>query len=148
MIKIDRKEAAAFLISGVWNTIFGYGVYAFFVWLLTGVLPAAFMFASIISTVFSITNSFFVLKFFVFKTKGNYLKEYIRCWGVYGAAGLINLALLPVAVWIFNILLLREYLHLSPYLAGLALLGIVVIFSFFGHKNITFCKKENRGEQL
>ena len=142
MIKIDRKEATAFLIAGVWNTIFGYGVYAFFVWLLTGVLPAAFMFASIISTVFSITNSFFIYKFFVFKTKGNYLKEYIRCWAVYGAAGLINLALLPVAVWVFNVLLPQQYLHMSPYIAGLALLFITVIFSFFGHRNITFCKKD------
>ncbi len=134
----DKKEIGRYLAIGAWNTVFGYAVYAFFLWLLTDILPAAYMFASVISTVFSITNSFFMYKFFVFKTKGNYLKEYIKCWAVYGSAGLVNLALLPVAVLIFNFLLPTEYQYTSPYLAGFVLLFITTVFSFIGHKNITF----------
>jgi putative flippase GtrA len=140
LLETNRKEVILYLITGVWNTVFGYGVYAFFVWLLTGKLPAAYMFASVISTFFSVTNSYLSYKVFVFKTKGNYIKEYIKCWAVYGSAGIVNLALLPVAVFCFNTVLPDKYLNLSPYLAGLALLFVTTVFSFLGHKNVTFKK--------
>ena len=65
-----------YLAVGVWNTIFGYGLYVLFVHLFSKVLPHRYLpltvdLASILSTPIGITNSFLCYKFFVFHTTGN-----------------------------------------------------------------------------
>ena len=141
-----------YLIAGAWNTLFGYGAYAIATYLLTGRVPYAYMVASCISTVFAITNAYIGYKFFVFKTKGNYLKEYLRFYVVYGTAGLINLALLPFLVVavrrffgvrsIFLFWIGHHALSLTaasaPYLAGAVLTFGTVIISFVGHRQFSF----------
>src|SRR6185437_13269530 len=75
-----------YLAVGVCNTVFGYGVYAGLTALLTPHVAYAYIWASLIGSVFSITFAFFNYKIFVFKTKGNYLREWSRCIVVYGGA--------------------------------------------------------------
>ena len=77
-------------------------------------------------------------KFFVFKTKGNILNEYLKCWSVYGFASLINIVALPFAVLLSKTLLPLTYKAFAPYVGGLLLTFFTVIISFVGHKNITF----------
>jgi len=85
-----------------------------------------------LSNIISITNAYVGYKIFVFKTEGNYLREYARFYVVYGSAFLLNFALLPLCV---------EILRISPVLAQAGLIFINVIFSYFGHKNFSFRKR-------
>ena len=65
-----------YLLVGIWNTGFGYGLFVLFTYLLSKRWPEyGYIPASLLSSVFSITVAFFGYKLYVFKTKGNYLQE-------------------------------------------------------------------------
>jgi len=134
--QVPGGQLVRYLIVGACNTVFGYGAFAALTYLLTGLIPAAYIAAGAIGSVASITFAFFGYKLFVFRTKGNYLREYLRCFLVYGTGALVNLALLPVLVTGFRYLAVRQ--ALAPYLAGATLTCGTVIFSFFGHKHFSF----------
>ena len=120
----------------MWNTLFSYCVYASFTYILTDVIPYAYMAASVISSIINITVAYFGYKFFVFKTKGNYLREYLRCYVVYGTAAGINLILLPIVVTLLNFVIAKQVY--VPYIAG-AIVNLGTVFvSFFGHQRFSF----------
>jgi putative flippase GtrA len=131
-------QVVRYLIVGVGNTLFGYGLFALFTWLLTGIVPMAYMVACVLGNVVAITVAFLGYKWFVFKTKGNYLREYLRCYVVYGTAMLVNLALLPVLVklaeWVVGP---QAY---APYIAGAVLTAGSVLLSFVGHRHYSFAR--------
>jgi putative flippase GtrA len=133
-------QVVRYLIVGLWNTLFGYGLYALFTWLLTGVMPAPYMLASVLSNVIAVTGAFLCYKWFVFKTKGNYLREYLRCYMVYGTAFLVNLALLPILVYLLDLVVRPQ--TCVPYLAGAILTAGTVVLSFVGHRQFSFAKKD------
>lgn len=133
-----QKQVGLYLIIGIWNTFFGYGIYAFFVWILNEKFPFSYMLAAVLSNIISVTQSFLSYKYIVFKTKGNIWKEYLKCWGVYGSASLINLAFLPILVTVCAIFLPVNYKQMAPYIGGFLLLASTIAISFLGHKNITF----------
>jgi len=129
MKKLIKKheEKIRFLLAGGWNTVFGYFAYATLYYLFSAKIH--YMLLLIVSYVLAITNSYISYKVFVFKTKGNVLKEYIRFYFVYGASLLINLILMPILV---------EICHIHPLIAPILLLVITVIISYIGHKNFSF----------
>jgi len=135
---IPPGQFGRYLIVGVWNTAFGYGTYALFTALLEGHVPAAYLFASLLSSVISITVAFLGYKWFVFKTRGNYLKEWARCLVVYSGTIGLGLVLLPPAV-----LLVEHFTgnsRTAPYLAGALVMGLQVVLNFFGHRSFAFGK--------
>jgi putative flippase GtrA len=83
---IPPGQFGRYLLVGAWNTLFGYGSYALLTAILTPVIPHGYIVASVISSLLNISVSFLGYKWFVFKTKGNYLREWIRCVGVYSGA--------------------------------------------------------------
>jgi putative flippase GtrA len=127
---------ARYLAVGVCNTAFGYGCFALFTLLLTPIFSYGYVLASLVANVFSITFAFLGYKWFVFKTRGNYLKEWIRCVGVYAGSMILSAAALPVVVGIIR----RQTNHnrSAPYIAGALVLVFSVFFSFFGHRHISF----------
>lgn len=137
MINI-KNQIGRYAVAGLWNTVFGYAVYAVFVAVLTGKMPYAYLVAGVISNVVAVTQSFFVYKFFVFKTQGNIWHEYLKCWAVYGTGVAVNLAGLPFAVMVCEAVLPPTFVVAAPYVGGAVMTGVVVLFSFFGHKKITF----------
>jgi putative flippase GtrA len=94
------------------------------------------MAASLLSAMLNITVSFLGYKWFVFKTRGNYLKEWGRCLMVYSGSILLGLALLPPTVFLVSYLTGNP--SAAPYIAGALLLGLQVILSFLGHKRFSF----------
>ncbi len=125
-----------YLLVGGWNTLFGYGVYAAFTALLLPRMHYGYILASALSSLISITVAFFGYKFFVFKTAGNYLSEWLRCLIVYGSGSLPGLLLLP-----FLVTGLHSFFHLersAPYVAGALVMGASVLYTFFGHKHFSF----------
>lgn len=125
-----------YLLVGAWNTLFGYATYALFTALLMPRVRFGYILASAFSSVINITVAYLGYKFFVFRTQGNYLAEWLRCIAVYGSGMLPGLLLLPLLV---------EGLHYAfhlqrsgPYIAGALLMGLGVVYSFFGHKHFSF----------
>ena len=128
-----------YLAVGACNTIFGYGCFALFTLLLTPVLSYGYVAASILANLFSITFAFLGYKWFVFRTKGNYLKEWIRCLGVYAGGMILSAAALPFVVGLIR----RQPGHdrSAPYIAGAIVLVFSIVFSFFGHRHISFADR-------
>lgn len=84
---------------------------------------------ALVCNIVVITFNFFTYKFLVFKTKGNYLKEYLRTYAVYGVSSLISTA----GVWF-----LVDGVGLHFNLAVALTMFIAVVFSWFGHSRFTF----------
>jgi len=93
----SARQFARFLAVGGFNTLFGYGLFALLNWSLTPV-PYGYLWATILANLIAITVAFLGYKWFVFRTRGNYLREWIRCFGVYGGSALVGLAGLPILV--------------------------------------------------
>ena len=141
--QVPPGQFARYLMVGVWNTVFGYSLYALLTALLMPRMRFGYIYASVASNLIAITVAYFCYKIFIFKTRGNYWAEWMRCILVYGSALLPGLLLLPLLV---------EGLHYgfhlgrsAPYVGGVLWTGMTVIYSFFGHKNFSFRVAGNVG---
>jgi putative flippase GtrA len=122
-----HEQKIRYLIVGGWNTVFGYGVFAgLYFWLSNSV---HYLFILSLSYIISITNAYIGYKLFVFKTRGNILREYFRFYVVYGTAFLVNLAVLPFLV---------EVGELNMYVAQAFVTFFTIIGSYIMHKNFSF----------
>src|SRR6202035_4686065 len=143
--------------------------------LLNALLPAHLLYltvilASILSTPLNITVAYFCYKFLVFRTKGNYLGEWLKCFAVYGTSMIPGLVALSALTRILqsmihrhagslHVLLSTVERHLSGrllallqhiatgkaiagYIAGVVVIGVSTIYSFVGHKKVNFRTKE------
>lgn len=122
-----HQQKINYLLVGGWNTLFGYisfiALYALFA------ARIHYLFLLALSNILAITNAYLGYKTFVFKTRGNYWREYLRFYMVYGAAMILNIILLPIGV---------ELLKLSPLIAQTGFTLINILFSYFGHKRFSF----------
>jgi putative flippase GtrA len=164
-----------YLCVGVFNTIFGYFSFAVILTLLNAVLPARFLYltvilASMLPVPLNITVAYLSYKFFVFRTKGNYLAEWLKCFAVYGSGMIPGLVALSAVTRFLQSMIHRHAssLHIflgaierhlsgrplvfvqhiangkamAGYIAGALVIGISTIYSFVGHKTITFRPKK------
>jgi putative flippase GtrA len=137
---IPPDQLFRYLLIGGWNTIFGYA--CFFLlnrWLLHWMTSYSYIAASLLANLISISVAFFGYKWFVFRTKGNYLKEWLRCILVYG--GTIVFSAVALAPLVGLIRHTTRYQTQAPYIAAAVVTVFTVISSFFGHKHISFRKK-------
>lgn len=133
---IPPTQFGRYLLIGAWNTLFGYASFAALTAALAPVVPHSYMPAMLLSSPLNITVAFLGYKWFVFKTKGNYLKEWVRCLVVYGSSMAIGLVALPllVAVLRYGAGLGRP----APYVAGALMTAFGVVYNFLGHKKFSF----------
>ena len=122
-----QYEVLAYLAAGGWNTLFGVGLYAIVYRIWGGKIH--YMLLTVPVNIAAITNAFVCYKLFVFRTRGNWIREYFRCYLVYGAGTLSGMGLLWLLVSLFK---------LDPAAANVIATGIVVIASYFGHKYFSF----------
>ena len=160
-----------YLGVGIFNTVFGYISFVVVLTLLNAVLPAHLLYltvilASILATPLNITVAYFCYKFLVFRTKGNYLGEWLKCFAVYGIGMIPGLVALSALTRFLQALIHRHAAslhvflstvegHLSGhplaflqhmatgkamagYIAGAIVVGVSTIYSFVGHKKVTF----------
>ncbi len=124
-----KAQSIRYIITGCWNTLFGILVYA----LLIKVLGENhYLLLAIVSNIISITNAYICYKLFVFKTKGNILKEYLKCYVVYGLSMLLGMLLLYLFV---------DVAGLKPIPANIISVLLLTIVSFIGHKYYSFKNK-------
>jgi putative flippase GtrA len=160
-----------YLIAGCLNTIVGYGTFVIALHLLGSVIASRYLYlaaplASVISTPVSITFAYFGYKFFVFRTRGNYLMEWLKCFAVYGTGMIPGLFALGALTRLFQGLihshapmlhgllgaveshLTGPVLHgiqraaisrnIAGNLAGAIVMAFTTIYSFIGHRKVTF----------
>lgn len=123
------NEKIRYIVAGIWNTIFGYTITIIIYFLAKDHVNTFFI--GIIANVFAISQSFVIHKVFVFKTEGDWLKELLRSYMVYGVAALLSSGLLWILVDLYGI---------SIFTAQIAVLLIIILFSYIGHKEFTFKK--------
>ena len=127
----QQYEVLAYLATGGWNTLFGLGLYTFVYWLWGNLVH--YMVLAVLVNIAAITNAFLCYKLFVFRTKGNWLKEYLKCYIVYGGGTLAGMGLLYILVSFFK---------LNPVFANFLSTAVVVVASYFGHKYFSFGRKK------
>ncbi len=116
-----------YLCAAIWNTAFGYTVGIVVFELFND--SSKIILIGIASNVISISMSFIVYKIFVFRTDGNWLNEYLRCYVIYGSTSVISIFVLWVTV---------SKMSLNIYMAQAIAILCSVIFSYLGHKKYTF----------
>ncbi len=120
-----------YLLTGAWNTLFGVAFYALLVSFPWG--RSHYLLMTIPANIASISNAFLCYKLFVFKTKGGWLREYLRCYVVYGGGILIGFIL---------IYLLVEALKMHPAIAQCVCVAFTTACSYLGHKLFSFRREE------
>jgi putative flippase GtrA len=164
-----------YLCVGVFNTFFGYISFVVILTSLNAALPARLLYltvmlASILAVPLNITVAYLTYKFLVFRTKGNYLGEWLKCFAVYGTGMIPGLVALSALTRFLQPMIHRRAAslhvflsaverHLSGrplaflqhiatgkamagYIAGAVVIGVSTIYSFVGHKQVTFRTKE------
>lgn len=133
---IPPGQFGRYLLVGMGNTLFGYGSFALLTAILNPFVPHSYILACGISGLLNITFSYSTYKWFVFRTKGNYVQEWSRCVAVYSSWIIVGMLLLPLLVFLIR----REtrFATTAPFVAGALLTGVGVVYSFLGHKKFSF----------
>jgi putative flippase GtrA len=169
--RVPGGQFVRYLCVGGFNTAFGYTDFAVILFLLRNLLPQRYLYltvmiASVIAFPMNVTVAYFCYKFLVFRTRGNYWREWIRCIAVYGSATIPSLLALPVLTRVLQAVFHRYGIplhqvlaqvegHLSGWMlvsvqrisiggvaAGYIAGGIVAVsstlYSFLAHRSVTF----------
>ena len=117
-----------FLITGIINSSFGLLMFPFFYYLLEE-YKFHYLLILTISQFICIFFAYFTNKFLVFKTKGNYVPEFLKFISFHLSHFLVNLLVLPILV---------EFFKLEPVIAQIFFAIMVIISSYFWQSRITF----------
>lgn len=117
-----------FLVIGAWNTVFGFAAFAL-LFRFTRPWEVHFVWISLVSNVLAVSNAYLGYKLFVFRTKGDWLGEYVRFWMSYALTISIHLGSLWLAVTI---------LGMHPILAQALILLAATFISYFAHSRFSF----------
>ena len=117
-----------FLIAGAVNTAVGLAVYPL-LYLIFEPMGMGYIQVLIIAQVLCISFSFASNKYFVFKTKGNLKKEYLKFFAFHGFYFALNLVCLPLLV---------ESLKINPIISQTGFAIAVIVTSYFWHNSVTF----------
>ena len=120
------EKGFAYLFVGIYNTIFGVVFYAIVLKIFG---EQHYLLLLLMTGVVAITNSYLTQKFLVFKTKGNYLKEYLKFFVVYFFNTVLSL--LPSYV-------LVDICHFKPLVVNIFIVGISTVITFLANNFFAF----------
>ena len=130
IVKALRQKGLAYLIVGVYNTLFGIGLYALMIKLFG---EKHYLLLSILCNIVAITNSYLTQKCFVFKTCGNYFREYLKFLSVYISSSVIFM--LPLYVMV-------DWMHINPIIANFFIIIIATFVTFIANNFFAFKAKD------
>ena len=73
------QEFVRYILVGGFNTVFGYGLFALLNWSFRGLGSYNYMYAALLANLIATSVAFLGYKWFVFRTRGNYMVEWLRC---------------------------------------------------------------------
>ena len=121
LIKLYSNQYIRFIFVGGINTLFGYGIFALFIF-----LKFNYTLAALFTTILGVLFNFKTVGLIVFKNKSNILIIKFIC--VYSLSYLLYIGLLSI----FN------YFKISNYIAGAILILPLSVFSFILNKIFVF----------
>jgi putative flippase GtrA len=124
--KVD-SQFIRFVLVGILNTAFGYGVYCLMIW-----IGVPYWWATLISNVLGVLFNFKTIGILVFENSSNRL--FFRFVSCYVLAYCLNVGI---------IYLLTNYAGLNDYWSGLIATPFVALFSFFYQKLFVFNHKKH-----
>ena len=130
-----HEKKLRFLIAGGVNTLVGLSVYPL-LYLLLEPLGWGYIQVLLLAQVICITFSFISNKYFVFKTKGNFHKEYAKFFLFYALYLALNLLCLPLLV---------EKVGISPIISQTLFSVAIIVSSYFWHNFFTFKQVKELG---
>lgn len=131
--RAEVDKIVRFLVTGVWNTVFGVLVY---IVLYEGLKQwVNYLVLTVPANILAITNAYICYKLFVFKTRGNILREYLRFYVVYGCAMLLGFVLMFCLV---------DGLGFNPVAAQFLCVPVSIVFSYCSHRNYSFSKPKDK----
>ena len=138
---LPTAEVIRFLVVGGFNTVFSIALAYLFIVPISYFFPrlpraAITTIATYAALPFGITVAFLGYKWFVFRTKGNYLKEWLKCFAVYSVSLPFPAIVIPIATSLF--LFLKFNPRLASLLAVIANSGAIACYSYFAHKKFSF----------
>jgi putative flippase GtrA len=122
-------------VGGI-KTLIGLSAFPFLFWILDSV-GIHYLCILIISQIICVTTAFVLYKLLVFKTDGDYLKEFVKFASFYLVYFLSGIALLPFLV---------EVAGIHPILSQFLISIGIIISSFFWHSKITFANVKNESK--
>jgi putative flippase GtrA len=136
--RLWRDQRVRFLVVGAFNTAISipvsWSIFFFLAKLLHLDQRLIAEITTVIATILNITIAFVGYKFVVFRTRGNYLPEYLRFYIVYAIPTICGLVLLPVLMTVLQ----HRFGNYTFYIAQGFLTAVTIIISYVGHKRITF----------
>ncbi len=134
-LKTSHQIKTKFIIVGIWNTIFGYGLFCLFdtlfAWFLSS-RPAAYMCAMVLAHILAVINAYIFHKHITFKSKAKgkaIIAEFFRFSATYVVTFCLSLVLLPALV---------EIGHIPPKISAALITLICTIISYLGHSKFSF----------
>jgi putative flippase GtrA len=128
-----RREQLLYLVVGGWNTVFGYGVWAFLQYLLGAHLH--YLVVVLLAWPIAVLNAYLGYRYVVFRSRGSIVRELPRFSLVYVLTLIANLALLPIAL---------SVLPFNIYVVQAMLTTIVVVGSYLSHRYYSFGSERRR----
>ena len=128
-----HKTKINYLFAGGFNTFVGLATFPL---LYIGLhrFNVHYMAVLIISQIICVSGAFFMYKYFVFKTKGNLWREFLKFSTFYMVYFVFNILLMPLMV---------EGVGMNPIITQ-ALISIgIIVSSFIWHSKITFTTLQN-----
>ena len=122
------NQKIRFVLVGGFNTVFAYGVFA----LLFAFFHMPYLLALIIQYFITINVSISTMRYYVFRSAGDFITEYCKAWSVYIVMFLFNSAALSFLVEVCKI---QELYSQAIYLT------ISTIITYLLHKYFSFMKK-------
>jgi putative flippase GtrA len=125
-----HTQHVKFVLIGIYNTLFGYLVFA---GLHVGLRRVNYMFVLIVSRELSVVSAFVAYRLFVFKVRGALVGDFLRFWMVYSGALVLNLIALPLLV---------EVVGINVLVAQAMTIVLTVISTWIGHNYFSFKRAE------
>jgi putative flippase GtrA len=126
-----ESQKIRYLLAGGWNTIFGYSLGVSLYVLLSPGLNTFVI--AILANVIAISMSFLIYKVFVFRTTGEWLREYLRSYVSYGSKALLGVFLFWFLVDVFG---------MNIWLTQFLCITMTATLSYFANKYFTFKRKK------
>ncbi len=127
-IWFEFPQKLRFLLVGGFNTVFSYLLFAF----LVAVLLMPYKAALVINYIIMVNVSILTMRYYVFRSFGNFRKEYCKAWGVYVTTLLLNYAAMYLMVDVYK---MNELIAQAVYTV------LITVFIYFMHKYVSFAKK-------
>lgn len=116
-------QFSKFTFVGILNTIVGYGLFFIFVSYIN------YLLATILSHIIAVAHSYLWNRYWVFPSRNPVLWEFLKFNSVYLLVLVENLVLMFCFV---------NYFSIDPKIAGLLILPITTLISYFGHRRWSF----------